>query len=143
MADVHAQADAAGAAGEAIAAQIVQNPGGRSDEGVEEQPLTPAIAPAPGVGGPPGVGATGPGGGNGTGGAATRAMSPDFMPGEEDLAQLMGNKSIAAFLAYVGVKEETMLAVLSELELQLNDYYQVAAMIAPHELEDTLSNIMT
>ena len=35
-----------------------------------------------------------------------------------------------------------MLAVLSELDLQLNDYYQVAAMIAPHELEETLTTVM-
>ena len=92
MADMHAQAAEAVMDGGADVGQGVQMAGVQAEEAGGVQPRTPAIAPAPGFGGP-GEGAAGPSGGIGPGGAASRAIAPDSMPGDSDLAQLMANIS--------------------------------------------------
>ena len=135
MAEVHAVAMPV--AGPAID-PLVPARADADDEEERGQPPTPALNPV-GFGGP-GVGTAGQNGGSGTGGAAP-GSTKDYMPSAGDLEQLMGNKSIAAFLAYVGVKVETMTGILAELDLEINDYYSVAAMIAPHELEATITKV--
>ena len=100
MVDVHAQAaSAAGdeAAGDGIG-QGVQLAEGR----VAEQPTTPALAPAPGVGGP-GEGAAGPSGGIGPGGAASRAIarSRDRRDGMNDRPWLIAFRNYLFVVAFL------------------------------------------
>ena len=98
--------EAAGAAGDGGPQQDQQQGQEPQVQQGNVQPINPAPAGGPNapLGGVAAAGGVEGGGGGGGGRAPLQYNVPGYMPGDADLANLIYNASIGAFVAYAGIK---------------------------------------